>query len=62
MSLQTVTQKIDGLLQGAALLLTVGVWAAFGCPFIPELVAFGCLVITCIVIHRWMTSRPRKEK
>jgi predicted cation transporter len=62
MSLQTVTGKIDGIIQGAALLLTFGIWAAYGFPFIPELVAFGCLVIVCIVIHWWMTSRPQKEK
>jgi secreted trypsin-like serine protease len=63
MSLQSATFKIDALLQGAALLLTFGIWAAYGFPFIPELVALGCLVIVCIVvIHWWMTSRLQKEK
>jgi hypothetical protein len=62
MSLRTVTEKIDDIIQVAVLLLTFGIWAAYGFQLIPELAVFGCLVIACIITHWWMTSRTQKEK
>jgi hypothetical protein len=62
MSLRSVTDKIDGLIQGLALLLSIGIWAAFGFPFIPEVVGVGCLFIVSLIIYWWMTSRYSKGK
>ena len=61
MSLRAVTDKIDGVLQGVALLVSVSIWAAFGFPFIPELVGFGCLVTVGIAFSWWMPSRRQSS-
>jgi hypothetical protein len=57
MSLQTVTNKIDGILQGIALLVAVGMWAALGFPFIPEFAGLACLFVVSVSIYWWTTRR-----
>jgi hypothetical protein len=46
MSLRTVTEKIDGIIQVAVLLLTFGIWAAYG--FFPISGSVRCSVIRAI--------------
>jgi hypothetical protein len=58
MSLQTVTGKIDGIIQGVALLLTFAIWAVAGFPYFTEVVVFGGLAVICIGgIYKWMESQ-----
>jgi hypothetical protein len=61
MSLRSVTDKIDGVLQGVALLLTLVMWAAFGFPFVPEVVGLGCLLLVGLAVF-WLMSRHAKAK
>jgi hypothetical protein len=59
MSLENVTFKIDAILEVATLLLTLGICAAFGFPFIPGLIAFGCLLIAAGG-YAWTTRKATK--
>jgi hypothetical protein len=58
--METVTGKIDGILQVAVLAISGVLWAVAGFPYLTEVVVFGGLVITCLFIW-WLTSRPQKE-
>jgi hypothetical protein len=50
MSLETVTGKIDGILQVAVLAISSVVCALAGFPHSTEVVVFGGLIITCLFI------------
>jgi type IV secretory pathway VirB2 component (pilin) len=60
MSLETVTGKIDGILQVVVLVISGGLWAAAGFPRLTEVVGFGGLFIASLFIW-WLTSRSHKE-
>jgi hypothetical protein len=60
MSLRSVTQKIDGLIQGAVFLLTLGIWAAAGFPFTSKIVVSGCVLIGGLIVvaaYKWIAPR-----
>jgi len=56
MSLRSVTERLNGVVEAIALIVAVGFWAFYGFP-IWELVAFGCLVLVCIGGFWWMEGR-----
>ena len=60
MSLKTMTEKIDGILFAAVLVISGGIWAVTGFSHLTEVVVFGGLVIICLFIW-WLTSRSHKE-
>lgn len=60
MSLETVTGKIDGILQVAVLVISAVLWVVAGFPYLTEVIVFGGLVVTCFFIW-WLTSRPHKK-
>jgi hypothetical protein len=59
MSLETVTGKIDGILWAVALVISGILWAVAGFPLSTEVIVFGCIVTTCVVIW-WMIGVDRK--
>ena len=61
MSLETVTGKIDGILQVAVLAISGVLWAVAGFPYLTEVVVFGGLIACLCLFIWWLTSRPQKE-
>jgi hypothetical protein len=60
MSLETVTGKIDGILQISVLAISAVLSAFAGFPYLTEVVVIAGLVIIFFFI--WgLTSRPQKE-
>jgi hypothetical protein len=59
MSLQTVTDKIDGILWAVVLVISGGLWAVAGFPHFTEIVVVLGLFIACIIVW-WMTSRSQE--
>jgi hypothetical protein len=60
MSLQKKTSRIDAVLQGAVVLVTLVVWAAIGFPYVREFIALGCLSVAAIGAYWWVTRRAGK--
>jgi hypothetical protein len=58
MSLPTVTEKFHDMIEAVSLVLVLAVGAVYGFSHLTKLAAFECLAIVCIVLHRWVTSRP----
>jgi hypothetical protein len=59
MSLRKVPGGIlHSIIEAVGLVLIVGACAVSGFPHVWEVAAFGCLVIICIGIYKWMASHP----
>lgn len=60
MSLRTATEKLHGIIEALALIVSFGVWAVYGFPHVMELVVFGCLAGVCIGAYWWMEVKRWK--
>jgi nicotinamide riboside transporter PnuC len=60
MSLETTTDKIDGILWAVVLIVSGVLWAVAGFPYLTEVVIFVGLVITGLFIL-WLTDRPQRK-
>ncbi len=61
MSLKSTTEKIDGIITAATLLFLVCVWAAFGFPYLIEIVVAGGLISAGIGAFYWSKYRRQSR-
>ena len=57
MSLRTVTDKLDFIIQATALVCALAFGVVYGFSPVWEFVAFGCLIIVCALGYKWTTSQ-----